>query len=418
MFEGEEPVQEKASDSSKVDPFLLALGLLRADRWFLIPIGALLSISTVVQMLFPPKSLSEVASLVAIDRLFQLIVLSLITLRWRGLLSARGEARGNPWAIGFRILAMGYLMWGVVTLPALGAAAASGPIGIFPSFVLFVFAAVWSLRYFFYFGAFGLLGVSWGAGLRSMGRIYERAPSAAIRSLIAPIAITALVVSIFSSFSPDGRSSFWSSASSVAEGFFWILSIYTGLGYALVLIDDHEWRTAGLDPYRNDRLLTLQAQGRFLRCNPLSPSAGVKILCLALLVAVANISQALHLSPAAKVEVVSVDPREHGISVIIRAHDTATRLRGFNPMAFSVASQTGYPISSELIRISFYPGGEEFRGFLPDASDTVSLTLDFRSNKTQEVLRSMDNMWLWYNLQPLVAIRPELLSAPKLEAVR
>jgi hypothetical protein len=179
----------------------------------------------------------------------------------------------------------------------------------------------------------------------------------------------------------------------------------------MVLIDEREWRNAGLDPYRIDRLLTVQAQGRTVRGNILSPSSGLKILALALLVVLANISQALNLSPAAKVEVLKVKPRDHGLSIVVKVEDPDHRLRGFNPLAFSVATQTGYPISTELEEVAWYPRGERFNGFMPESIDAVSFALDFRSNKTEEVLHSLDNMWLWYNLKPLVPLRSSLGEA-------
>jgi hypothetical protein len=400
--------QRTRDTESPLDPFALAVGLLKHDLALLPPLAVVLGLSTIAQFVFPPKSFEQVAGLVVFDRLLQLLVLSFITLRWRGMLRTRDSARISPLVAGFRIVSMGFLLWAVVTLPALGLVALSDSIGLLPSFVVFTFTAFWSLRYFFYFSVFGLLGCSWRSGFQAMIGVYERAPLAPIRSLVAPIACTALIVAIFSSFSPDGRSSFWASASSAAEGVFWLLSIYTALGCSMVLIDDRVWREAGLDPYRVDRLLTLQAQGRTTRGSILSPSSGLKALALALLIVAANISQALNLSPAAKIEVLKMTPRDHGLAVVVKVEDPEHRLRGFNPLAFSVASQTGYPISTELSEVSLYPNSERFNGFLPETSEAVSFSLEFRSNKTEEVLRSLDNMWLWYNLKPLTRLNPPL----------
>ena len=236
-----------------LDPFLLAVGMIKHDLALLVPIGVVLGLSTFIQIVFPPTSLDKVAGIVVFDRLLQLLVLSFITLRWRKLLLARDSVPTISRVTVFRIVAMGFIVWGVVTVPALGLLAMSESIGLLPSFLVFTFLAFWSLRYFFYSSVFGLLGSSWRSGFREMVVMHERAPLAPLRSLIGPIACTVLVVAIFSSFSPDGRSSFWTSASSAAEGLFWILSIYTGLGYAMVLIDEREWRNAGLDPYRIDR---------------------------------------------------------------------------------------------------------------------------------------------------------------------
>jgi hypothetical protein len=50
----------------------------------------------------------------------------------------------------------------------------------------------------------------------------------------------------------------------------------------------------------------------------------------------------------------------------------------------------------------------------------VKLYVDFKSHKTDEALRGMDNLYLWYNLKPIVPLRVverAPTDVPKVEVV-
>jgi hypothetical protein len=221
------------------------------------------------------------------------------------------------------------------------------------------------------------------------------------------VAVTALVVGILWYPSPDGRSLFWATAASAAEGIFWVLSTYTGLAFALSRIDESVWRAAGLDPYRQQRLRTLEAQGRASRFNWLSTSSGVKIFVVALCVIIGDLVQGFTMEPAARVTVESYQVRDRGISVVLDLSDPIYKFRGFNPYAFSLATQTGMEvISARIDKVSLAPDGEFLRGSFPSQAGPVKLYLDFKSHKTDEALRGMDNLYLWYNLKAVAPLRP------------
>ncbi len=199
------------------------------------------------------------------------------------------------------------------------------------------------------------------------------------------------------------------------QGTFWLLSIYTGLGLGLTLIDDHEWRSARLDVYRKERLETLETQGRGSWLNILSPAVGAKIFVLAVCLMTVNLYQVLHTKPAASIRVLSCVAQDQTLKVALDVRDSVYHFRGFNPVAFSIASQTGYPVSTELLRVSRDAQGEKgVRVVDIDVSSDgspMTLYLEFGTNKRDDVLRTMDNMWLWYNKVPLAPLAVEAVVA-------
>ena len=62
-------------------------------------------------------------------------------------------------------------------------------------------------------------------------------------------------------------------------------------------------------------------------------------------------------------------------------------------------------ISARIDKVSLAPDGEFLRGSFPSQAGPVKLYLDFKSHKTDEALRGMDNLYLWYNLKALAPLR-------------
>ena len=414
MFEDQEKQHNRSALEAVLDPFAIAAGLLRNDIPVLIPLLLILALSSVVQGLYAPQGWAELSSLMSLDRLLQLGVVSFIVLRWRRKLEHIKGKHGSPLVAVMRIVLAGFVMWGVLTLPVVGASLS--PTSWAPPLLIFVFfiGVFWTFRFYFYFAAFGLLGGTLRdvcAEALSLGR---KDPMAAVRSLVTPIAVTSLVVGMLSYPSPDGRSLFWATASSAAEGIFWILATYTGLAFALILIDESSWRTAGLDPYRRERLRTLEAQGRASRFNWLSPRSGVKIFLVALCIIIGNLIQGFSVSPAADIKVEKWEAQNHGVSVVLELRDPQYHFRGFNPYAFSLKSQTGFPVSTGIAKVSLAPGGEQLSGVLPMAPGPINLYVEFVSNKTEESLKTLDNMYLCYNLKAVLPLKvSESVATPE-----
>ena len=392
-----------------LDPFAIAAGLLKNDVFILLPAFLLLATSALIPGLLEGGSGAYVGALMLLDRFLQLAVMSFIVVRWRRRFEhSKKGARGSS-LISLRIMIVGFVVWGALTFPLVGAMMT--PLPWLSSVCVFVFfiAAFWIFRFYFYFATFGLLSGSVQEVAHSTLALSRGNPGAALRSLIAPLAVTSLVWGLLLYPSPDGRSLFWSTMTSTALGIFWILATYTGIAFALVLLDESTWRGSGLDPYRKERLRTLETQGRSSHFNWLAPRNGAKIFMVALCVVALSLYQGLQTGPAPHITVQSSEAQNHGVSVVLELTDVQYKFRGFNPYAFSLRSQTGFDISSGVAKVSFEPGGEEVTGPLAPEPSTVKLRITFKSNKTQEALVSLDNVYLWYNLKTLfpVTLRPE-----------
>jgi hypothetical protein len=404
----QEPQQRDPSRgvSAELDPFAIAAGMLRNDIPLLLPMLGVLALSSIAQSLNASSSFVENGGVVFLDRLIQLVVISAIVLRWRRKLEHVKGSLVNPFLAALRIVAAGLVVWGSLTLPMIGASFASlswaSPLFIF----LFFCAVFWSFRFYFYFATFGLLGGTLRDACAAAVALSRREPLAAVRSLVAPVAVTALVVGMLWYPSPDGRSLFWATAASAAEGLFWVLSTYTGLAFALVLVDESVWRAAGLDPYR---------------FNWLSPRSGFKTFVVALFVIIGDLVQGFSMEPAARIAVESYQVRDRGVSVVLELSDPVYKFRGFNPYVFSLATQTGMEVvSARIEKVSLARDGDFLRGSFPSGTGPVKLYVDFKSHKTDEALRGMDNLYLWYNLKPIVPLRVverAPTDVPKVEVV-
>jgi hypothetical protein len=392
--------------AAALDPFAIAAGLIRNDIPFLLPMLGVLALSSILQGLSSPTGFIELGGLMSIDRFLQLAIVSFIVLRWRRKFEHVKGSLGSPLLAASRIIGAGFMVWGALTIPLVSASFA--PVGWASPFFIFLFfvAVFWSFRFYFYFTTFGLLGGKTRDACAAALELGRKEPLAAVRSLVAPIAVTALVVGLLSYPSPDGRSIFWATASSAAEGIFWVLSTYSGLAVALVLIDESVWRSAGLDPYRHQRLRTLEAQGRASRFNWLSVRSGIRILLVAACVIIGNLVQGFSMGPAARIKVEGYHVQDRRLSVVLDLEDQEYKFRGFNPYAFSLASQTGFDVvSTGIAKASLTPDGDPLRGAFPTQTGPVKLYLDFTSNKTDDALKGMDNLYLWYNLKAVAPVR-------------
>jgi hypothetical protein len=199
---------------------------------------------------------------------------------------------------------------------------------------------------------------------------------------------------------------------SSAECVFWILSTYTALGYALTVFGESEWREAGLTPYRHERLTTIQKQGGAQLPIYLRPKAGVVMCLLAFICMGANLGRQLNDPPAARVVVKSVSVADYLIKVELEVEDHTYKFRGFHPVAFSIKTKTGFTVANSLTTVSLTPDGAGVVAALPSGDGSLrSLYLTFSTGKTAAALKGLDNIWLWYQFRPLVAITPEMLES-------
>lgn len=410
------PEQEAGPASAqltKLDPFGLAAGLIWNDRFVVLPFVIVLALSAGFDLVLESLGYSSWVPVVALDRMLQICVVTWIVLRWRNRLQSPQAALLNPLRLAARIALVSVASSVLLAMPLMGIAVNSGAgAGSLLFVVLGVFGLVWCLRVYFYFAVIGILGLPVRPALARSVRMSRDDGLAAVRSLIVPCGLTMLLTALLTIPSPDGRSVVWMTIASSAECVFWILSTYTALGYALTVFGESEWREAGLTPYRHERLTTIQKQGGAQLPIYLRPKAGVVMCLLAFICMGANLGRQLNDPPAARVVVKSVSVADYLIKVELEVEDHTYKFRGFHPVAFSIKTKTGFTVANSLTTVSLTPDGAGVVAALPSGDGSLrSLYLTFSTGKTAAALKGLDNIWLWYQFRPLVAITPEMLES-------
>lgn len=390
---------------AQLDPFRIAAGMLRADGLLLVPLLLLLSLTTIASAVVPLETFSSVIALFVADRLIQLVAISMIALRWSKRFESHGRSTHARIVTARRITLFGFGIWCTLSLPRLLAEYVSDT-GIQSALLASLCVGIfWSLRYYFFFAITALLGKTVKSSAQTAIVIAQRRPQAAIRSLIGPLGITAVLTVAIFALQPDGRSLWINACAASTEAIFWLLSTYTALAFAVVLIDDYDWRAAGLDPYRSDRLKTLQAQGEAWIAMVLSPATGVKLVVVSLLVLFASLARDQRTPPAASVTIKHVEVSDYKVRVTLEVADTTYLFRGFKPNKFSVLTKSGTPIADELTKASLSPDKDEEILFMPTSDGSPrNLYVELRSTKSRENLLAVDNAWLWYQLVPLIPL--------------
>jgi hypothetical protein len=404
------------SDTSKekvLNPFGIAAGLIRNDWLVMIGFFLLLSISAVVD-LFTYSAPAQVRfGVIVLDRALQIAVISMIVLRWRRRLQIAHGRNVRSLAVVGRIAVISIAASIMITTPFFGLMVSTNGLGALPFLGLTLLGCFWCLRVYFFYAVAGLLGQPLGPSFARAVTLSKGNTGAVLRSLVTPCALTLLLTALASFPYPDGRSMPWMTAASAAEGVFWILSSYTGLGFALTVLTEQDWRAAGLDHYHTHRLRTLETQGGRTLPRYLSPRFGLWILGVAMCFLAGNLMRQLHQPPAAKVTIKQVQISDYKVRVELEVEDKEFHYRGFTPAAFSVASKTGFRLVEGLESVSQVPDKKEIIAFVSTPrGDPTRLYLTFATSKTEASLRGLDNMWLWYKLQPLVPISLEMLQAP------
>jgi hypothetical protein len=339
------------------------------------------------------------------DRLVQIGVVTFIALRWRRRLSATKRLNVAPALTVSRVAAVSLASSFVMLMP-LNMFVLTLNSGLeFIFLALFVVGCLWCLRVLFYFATVSVFGMGVRQGIAASREVARRDPMMALKSLVSPTAFTVLFVGLSLVPAPDGRSIVWTTIASIAEGVFWIGSTYTALGCALAFFDEQAWRAAGLDPYRTERLSTLQTQGGPKLGRLLSPRAGILTLVIGLMFVLGNLARQLTLPPSALVSLESVNIADRTIQLKLNVEDQEYHFRGFNIAAFSIASKTGFAQSEKLLSASLRADGAETLSEIPtNSGDPRSVYLTFATNKSAEALRAADNLWLWYKAVPLMPI--------------
>lgn len=396
--------EERGSKQASEDAFAIAAALLRSDLlilpWLLLALG--LPSAAQVFLLDLPEWFF--VSAVVMERFLQLAVLFAVTRRWKHRLEQPGSRGGKVGKAFLRTLLFGTVLWLLCVAPLVASTLQPQSSLILVASFLFVFGLVWSLRHYFYFVPTAMLGLDLRDSAVKSLDLTKVTPRAALRSALAPAGITLLLVNLCSVPYPDGRSVLWSSLGAFSQSTFWLLSTYSALAFSLTMLDDADWRAAGLDPYRAERLQTLKVQGRGKLADLFTARTGVQAIVLAVLIFISNSLRDFNEAPAASFSIKRVEYGDNSVTVFVQVSDPQYALRGFLPVMFSVATRDGTQFSRQPPTIK---GEAEREGQVPRVeglTTEISLNLQFLTNRSAESLKTQADLWLWYKGTPVAAL--------------
>jgi hypothetical protein len=395
--------------SRELDPYAITIGYLRDDRWLLFPLFCLLSISELFELSGHLDSETKMWSALVVDRVLQLGVATIVARRWRGRVSAAEGTSPRFLPALLKNLTIGIALWAAIMMPLVIMSRASDSLSFLIGAAATTTALVVSLHFFFYSSVAGLLGGSLQSILQRARMITHAHPSSAFKAFIGPFALAVLVVGLLSAPYPDGRSALWTALASLGENVFWLLSCYTAMAFTMTLLQDSDWRAGGLDPYRRERLETLELKGRGYTSRLLTPKTSAKILFLAGLVLLGNLAREFTIAPGPKISLKGVQVADKEVRVELELRDPVYHFRGFKPSGFTLASESGYPVATGILRVSTNAAADEIIRTLPESSGTQTLYITFSSERSKKDLEALENLWLWYQLKPLFAIPKEAL---------
>jgi hypothetical protein len=353
-----------------------------------------------------------------VERMLQLTVMSIVVVRWRKRLQTASSPRLQIATVVLRIFGIGLCIWLVLIFAKANIIASQGYLsadhGILPTLVgvtVLALSLAWCLRVYFYYVIAGFLGGSWRSILSRALRMHRQAPGAAIRALAAPLAITALATALFTAPYPDGRSLALTTLASASESIFWLLSTYTGVGFAFSLFEATDWRAAGLEAYSLERLQTLETQGRSKLARVLTPRSALKLTALAVVLMIVSTIRLATEPPAVQLEVARVSAEDKVVHVELLASDPAFRFHGFKPALLSLRSASGYPVSINLTSASTSrEKAEVLFELAPTDTTPTTLYLAFSTDRSKRDLEALEDLWLWYGFLPIKQIHKDTFA--------
>ncbi len=402
-----------ADKARSEEAFALTAALLRQDR-FLLPVLLLaLGLPSAIQVYLLELPEWIFVSAVVVERLAQMAVLFGVARRWKRKVSQPGARISATGRAFLRTFAFGTVLWFLCIAPLVLSSVNPESNLILAAAFLFIFGLMLSLRFYFYFAPTALLGMDLKSSVAAALEITKANPRAAVRSALAPLGLTMVLINACSLPFPDGRSLEWAALGAFCQSAFWLLATYSALAFALTLVDDASWRAAGLDPYRSERLETLKVQGRGTLADLLSARSGMQAMVLAVLLFISNSLRDYNEPPAAAISLKSVEYADSVAKVSVKVSDPEYKLRGFLPLMFSIATRDGTPFSRQPTAIANgEPSGAAPSSSRGSRTDAV-INLEFATNRTAETLKTQADLWLWYKGTPVVLLNaaPEPASS-------
>jgi hypothetical protein len=369
----------------------IAAGFLAAHWKSLLLLYCLAVLPALLFSLLELKASAMNLGLMALQQLIYLLVLSKIASL------ALKEIFGVTQKFGYQALAricfLGMGLWLSYTLAIL--AVASPTSTEVKTIALFLIgpALYLNLRYyFFYVPPLLRQPAALSFDLSQAAELSKNRLKIILLSLVGPGGLHALASAIISGLSPDQRHLSVVLALDATSGLFFLLNAAISISLAIHFLPQTNLGT-GLATAATARL-SLQAPNWLAAA--FQPNKGFVMLMLACLVWAGNLMRLAELPPAPTLVVHHAETKDSKLLLKLDATDTTYKFRGFHPVFFHLASNLRTPLADRPLRVTKQGEPDDILFELPRGTGPITLQLEFETNRTQQDLAALEDLFLWY----------------------
>lgn len=248
-------------------------------------------------------------------------------------------------------------------------------------------------------------------GVRPLGEAarFSRAftladPWLPLRILLPAVGLKILLVGLVSAADPDGRHAVTALGIGLGSGAGTLLATYLTLGFIIARLPERTWSELGLDPYRQARTTTLVVHSRPWLARRLNLRAATLTCAIGALIWGANAIRLSELPPAAEISPRRLTIAGSSVRVVLDVTDSTYRFRGFQPIFFSLAGESGFALARFPQSVTTPGAANELLLGVPRDRDTLPLELVFTTNRSAAELAQAEDLYLWYRRARIVRL--------------
>lgn len=371
-----------------------AAAMLYDDRFKLPVFCVVLALPALLKEVFEVGNLTAFLFLTLFDKLIELSFLYYVGRRFFSMVSAKGisDERG----VLLRLLGFGAVLWLAIALPVTLQAAVPAASGQLVLLLLLACGFAITFTYYFFFVPI-LLGVTRISEIFSFARGYTALDrTLPFRVVIPSVALTVLLMGLCLFPYPDGSSAFFLYLADIVSGLPRIVSVYLALGFAIVFLLPGHHPGVELRPYHQAHVISMGVRAPGWLKQWLHLRNSFVLLLIGSSVWASNSMRLQVMPPNAEVKIESVTIGDNEASVTLKVHDKENALRAFDPSNISLGTPKHAPISEDLLSVSVNGSKLGPLDRITPSSSPVTLTLQFKTPRSEEQMRRLQEVVLWY----------------------
>lgn len=294
--------------------------------------------------------------------------------------------------VAFKTTIVGFILFSLASTPAIlgalgGVIKANYLLLALPAFFVFYFGYFYFAPMLFCQGLYANPGLSFA--------IVKAHRSAPLRVIIPTIAFSSILGGLVGILSPDGREPFYNGGLAVASSISDVVGFYLAASFGAFFVS----KIPDSGAPSSEQLLG--AEKEFT-----NPTGDLLTLKTSLILAAAgmalnfgNFGKAATMEPAARITLISSSIDEHDVILSLKFADEKYKLRGFQPIALTLAGPNRGVISTppEVVSVADQQTSDsDMRFQLPRTSEPVVLNLKFKTTRSSADLAAIEDLFLWY----------------------